>query len=174
MTEHTPDAGGITIQDILAVGTRADELQAEIDALNAKVADLTATKDSLLKRTLPDMLRSAGITDIALTNGKRVRLNEFYVGRITDQTAAFAWLAEHNCAGIIKDNVTLAFDRGTVEVADKVVEEMGAVPGVTVERKKAVHPQTLNKFVREQMAEHGDTFPKNIFGVALISEVVIK
>ena len=82
------------------------------------------------------------------------------------------WLEAHNCLGIVKDKVTVDFDRGHAEAANRVVEEMRAL-GVPVERKRDIHAQTLNKFVREQMAEHPDTFPQQLFNVAQVTEVKI-
>lgn len=176
MPEETQptDNGGVTINQLVEVAESLAAYDTEIAEKERELAGLKSRRNDIAQRSLPDMMRSAGVRDLTLRDGRRVKLGEFYVGRLTDATraAAFEWLEAHNCLGIVKDKVTVDFDRGHAEAANRVVEEMRAL-GVPVERKRDIHAQTLNKFVREQMAEHPDTFPQQLFNVAQVTEVKI-
>lgn len=76
---------------------------------------------------------------------------------------ALRWLVDHGHGGIIKNNVTVALDRGADERADALVVELRA-KGFEVEAKKDVHAQTLGALVRELMAE-GKVVPTALFNL---------
>lgn len=165
----------MTLPEILEVLRRAEELAGEIENAETALADLKKQRENLTRNILPEMMRTAGITDCRTGAGRKVALREFHVGRITEATAreAFAWLDANNCGGIAKDTVKIELGRGMDEVASKVMAEMHEL-GVVAERKRAIHPSTLNAFVSEQMKDHPDTFPQHLFGVTAIAEVTIK
>lgn len=165
----------MTIEEVMAVAIRAKEVEMQIEEYLKVVDALKEVHAQLMRKTLPDMFRECGITEVRTPDGKVVKFREFYVGRITEEkrAAAMAWLREHNCIGIAKDKVTIEFGRDMDDAAEKIVEEMQTL-GVPVTRKQDIHHATLNKFVSEQMEEHGETFPQELFGVAKVSEVTIK
>lgn len=76
---------------------------------------------------------------------------------------ALRWLVEHGHGGVIKNNVTVALDRGADDRADALVVELRA-KGFDVESKKDVHAGTLGALVRELIAD-GKIVPRDIFNL---------
>jgi hypothetical protein len=76
---------------------------------------------------------------------------------------ALRWLVDHGHGGVIKNQVSVALDRGEDTRADELVVEL-RTKGYTVEAKKDVHASTLGALVRELVAE-GTVVPRNLFNL---------
>ena len=83
--------------------------------------------------------------------------------RVEARMAALQWLVEQGHGGVIKNNVTVALDRGEDSRADELVVDLRA-KGFAVESKKDVHAGTLGALVRELMAE-GKIVPTDRFNI---------
>ena len=83
--------------------------------------------------------------------------------RVEDRLSAFRWLVEQGHGGVIKNNVTVALDRGADERADALVVELRG-KGFDVESKKDVHASTLSALARELMAA-GKIIPTEIINL---------
>lgn len=81
---------------------------------------------------------------------------------------AFDWLRSEGCDDIIKNEVSVTFDRGKDNEAGHAVgilENLGLHP----DQKTFIHPMTLKGFVRERL-ENGQPIDLDLFG-AFVSNV---
>ena len=144
---------------------------AELDAgLKAKKEELRLTSEN----ELPDAMQSAGLTQITLTTGEKISINEFYNAHISraNQEKAYEWLVSNGHEGLIKNEVLLKFGREEIEVVDQTVSALQA-RGLSPEVRQSVHPSTLKAFVREQFTS-GNDVPTEPFGIYIGTKATIK
>ena len=144
---------------------------AELDAgLKAKKEELRLTAEN----ELPDAMQSAGLTQITLTTGEKISINEFYNAHISraNQEKAYEWLVSNGHEGLIKNEVLLKFGREEIEVVDQTVSALQA-RGLSPEVRQSVHPSTLKAFVREQF-NSGNDIPTEPFGIYIGTKATIK
>lgn len=155
----------------------AETLAKQKDELAALEAATKEAKRAMLeteREDLPALMGEAGLTEIKLSDGRRVTLKEDVDAKITDATraAALSWLLENDFGGLIKTNVSIGFGRGDHDEAMQVRNELaGRYAGV--ELKEDVHPSTLKAFIRERL-QAGEKIPMDLFNVYPYSKAVIK
>ena len=86
----------------LKLATQVAELEAD---LKAKKEELRLTSE----QELPDAMQQAGLTQITLSSGEKISINEFYNAHISkaNQEKAYEWLATNGHEGLIKNEVLL-------------------------------------------------------------------
>lgn len=149
------------------------QIEQEIAELQNQMKELGLKKALIENRTLPDLLQQAGVKEFTTLEGLKVS-TKFVVGAIPadSKEKAFLWLDEHGHSGIIKRNLSLAFDKGAAakaEAAAQQLRDMGFDPTV----KMDVHPQTFMAFAREQITS-GTMLPLAEWGVFYGDKAVIK
>ena len=118
----------------------AKEVSSIEDLLKAKKEELRLTQE----QELPDAMSAAGLTQITLSSGEKISINEFY--------SAYISKANH-----IVDETVLA------------LKSRGLAPEV----KQSIHPSTLKAFVKEQLTT-GNDIPTEPFGVYIGTKAIIK
>ena len=82
-----------------------------------------------------------------------------------NEVKAFAWLEENDQARLVKRQFTVEFGKDEERWADKFQRDCAQrKKPLHMKRKKAVHPQSLQAFVKEQLNE-GVAIPMDLFGV---------
>jgi hypothetical protein len=135
------------------------ELQIEIMTRIAKGEAVLARLNEYLKdvteRQLPLVLKEVQMRDFTLMDGSRVVLEEFVAAGIkkANKPKAYAWLEETGRGDLIKHVITISFGKGEDAWARKFMADLEKrKKKVAAERKDDVNFQTLNAFVREQVA----------------------
>ena len=110
------------------------------DMLKAKKEELRLVQE----QELPDALSEVGLTQIVLSSGEKISLSEFYSAHISkaNQQQAYQWLIENGHEGIIKNEVSLKFNRGESQIVDETVLALKS-RGLSPEVKQSIHPSTL-------------------------------
>lgn len=130
------------------------------EALKAKKEELRVVQE----HDLPDALAEAGVSEIRLADGSRVKAESFVTAHISKAKAeeAHAWLVHNGHSDLIKREVTAKFGRNDTnwQVAIEALE----AKGIEVACKEAVHHMTLKAFAKEQM-EQGTDIPVDLFGL---------
>lgn len=150
---------------------RAEQMEQGLRTLHASIEKLETD-------VIPGLMASAGnISEFKTAAGASVTLKDELYASISaaNQPAAFAWLEQQGHGGVIKDQFTVALgkgDRATQQASalQKALESLGIDD---YRRKRAVHPQTLQALLREQLAEGVDV-PKETFGVYQVRRAKIK
>ena len=168
--------GGEAINTIAVEATdgevrRIAELANKQRDLERGVADLEsqlkAKKEQLRvvqEHDLPDALAEAGVSEIRLADGSRVKAEPFVTAHITKAKSeeAHAWLVDNGFGDIIKREVTAKF--GKSDDNWKIAVEALQARGIKIETKEAVHHSTLKAFAKEQM-EAGTDLPVDLLGL---------
>ena len=144
---------------------------AEIESmLKAKKEELRLTSE----QELPDAMQSAGLTQITLSSGEKISINEFYNAHISkvNQEKAYQWLIENGHEGLIKNEVLLKFGREESLVVEETVSALQS-RGLSPEVRQSVDPSTLKAFVKEQFTS-GNDIPTEPFGIYIGTKATIK
>lgn len=128
---------------------------------------LKAEKEKLRvvqEHDLPDALAEAGISEMKLADGSRVKAEPFVTAHISKAKAdeAHKWLINNGFGELIKREVVAKFGRGddTYEKATKAL----LAHSIPHDTKEAVHHSTLRAFAKEQI-EKGTDIPTDLFGL---------
>ena len=125
--------------------------------------------DQLTTKDIPELLAKMRLDDFTTSSGIHVKLKrEIKVSlpgheRVEARLGAFRWLVDHGHGGVIKNQVSVALDRGEDSRADDLVVKLRA-EGYEVEAKKDVNHMTLSALGREQFAE-GKIMPRELFNI---------
>ena len=151
----------------LQLATEVAELEAD---LKAKKEELRLTSE----QELPDAMQAAGLTQIKLSTGENISINEFYNAHISkaNQEKAYEWLTANGHEGLIKNEVLLKFGREESTVVDETVFALQA-RGLSPQVRQSVHPSTLKAFVKEQFTS-GNDIPTEPFGIYIGTKATIK
>jgi|TARA_R100000664_G_C2759716_1_gene149746 hypothetical protein len=151
----------------LQLATEVADLEA---ALKAKKEEFRTTSE----QELPDAMQAAGLTQIKLSTGENITINEFYNAHISkaNQETAYNWLMKNGHEGLIKNEVSLKFGREESEVVEQTVSALQS-RGLSPEVRQSVHPSTLKAFVKEQFTS-GNDIPTEPFGIYIGTKAVIK
>ena len=151
----------------LGLAKQLEELEASV---KAKKEELRLTSE----QELPDAMQAAGLTQIKLSTGENIAINEFYNAHISkaNQEIAYTWLLANGHEGLIKNEVLLKFGREETAVVDETVAALKS-RGLAPEIRQSIHPSTLKAFVKEQLTT-GNDIPTEPFGVYIGSKAIIK
>jgi hypothetical protein len=147
------------------------------EALKQRKQDLT----KLAEQDLPDLMQELNIKDFTLSNGAKVEIKELISGSVPSggaidrakgddkvsleirQQQCFDWLRDNGAGDLIKSNVEVQFGRDEDDDCNAFTEELRDRQ-IYYKRVVAVHPGTLNSFIKERMSE-GKEVPHDLFRV---------
>lgn len=166
--EYSDEGFPLDLEDELRVSAPSGDALASIEELVNKAlgfmrsideaeAFLKATKadlHSLTTRTLPAALASASTELFVTDKGAKVEIKSFLNGSLPKEepakTVALKYLKEIGAEDIIKDQLTVSFDKGDHNIAGDVRAYLDEL-GLAYESKTGVHSQTLAATARERM-----------------------
>ena len=160
---------GLTLDSWKPDGTELDnigELAANLLALQKDVAVLEETlkerKEQLRlvqEGQLPAALDQAGLSEIKLASGEKVKVASFYNCSIdaAKKDAAFEWLHDNGHGDIVKHTVSLDFKKGEESLARTAISAL-IDEGFAPKDQTKVAPQTLKAFARVEV-EAGRQLP---------------
>lgn len=126
-------------------------------------------EEQLLNKDIPELLARMRLDDCTTASGIHVKVKREIKAslpgheRVEARMGALRWLVEHGHGGVIKNQVSVALDRGEDSRADDLVVELRG-KGFDVEAKKDVHASTLGALVRELVA-NGMIVPREYFNL---------
>ena len=155
-------------QGLSKVSRLAEELidkEEEVKEAEARLKILKEQARDIAERQLPDAMAEVGMAKFVLTDGSEVTVKPYYSAKIGDdkRDECFNWLQDHGHEALIKDEVSITFNKGEHE-RDEEFKSQLEQQGIEYNGKMGVHPQTLTAFVREQV-ESGAEFPLELFNV---------
>ena len=164
--------------DISSVGANArarleglaqDLLGAEalVVSLEEQVKEAKEALRDVKERRLPDLMDELGSVVFETPDGVVIKIAEAIRGSIPAANAeqAFAWLEEHGHGALVKRTITVEFGKGEEQWADRFERDCARrKKPLNLARRRGVHPQTLQAFVRGQL-EEGVDVPMDTFGV---------
>lgn len=142
--------------------------------LEKELVAAKAAHSRIEREDLPELMREFGISKIRLESGVSVEVIDDLSCSISEanKSAAYDWLRSFNFDGIIKTQLSLAFDRGENQTALQIADQMAKTFHMRPSIDEKIHPQTLKAFLKERMAD-GDSLPNELFGIFNFSKAKI-
>jgi hypothetical protein len=137
--------------------------------LEVQLQAVKRDEERLLQKDIPELLVRMRLKGCTTVSGIQVKVKHDVraslpgLERTEDRQGALRWLVEHGHDGVIKNLISVTFDRGDDGRANELIVELRA-RGLEVESKKDVHVQTLGALVRELM-EDGKIVPRSLFNL---------
>ena len=172
--EWTNEVSDGELSIVSALANKQLQLATEVANLEAEVKAKKEEFRTTSEQELPDAMQAAGLTQIKLSTGENITINEFYNAHISkaNQEIAYNWLMKNGHEGLIKNEVSLKFGREESEVVEQTVSALQS-RGLSPEVRQSVHPSTLKAFVKEQFTS-GNDIPTEPFGIYIGTKAVIK
>ena len=172
--EWTNDVTDGELSVVSGLANKQLELALQVSELEA---NLKAKKEELRlnsEQELPAAMQAAGLTQITLSTGEKISINEFYKAHISkaNQEKAYEWLVSNGHEGLIKNEVLLKFGREETEVVNQTVSALQS-RGLSPEVRQSIHPSTLRAFIKEQFTS-GNDIPTEPFGIYIGTKAIIK
>jgi len=148
--------------------------KADIAKLEERLDEAKKDMGKIEREDLPDLMAEIGVESVKLDSGETIMIASECNASISkaNQSKAFAWLAKHGYAGIIKTCVSVSFGKGDHDKAEAARAALSeSYEGVTLD--ESVHPSTLKSFVKERL-EHADKIPLDLFGVFQFKKAIVK
>ena len=153
------------LQTISVLAEAQLELEEGIEEKQNELKVLKEKHRRISEEQLPEALMEVGVSEFKLKDGTKISTAVYYSARITLDTKeeAFNWLRNNNFADLIKNTVSVRFERDEDEIAQILLDELNS-QGLNTAQKEWVEPMTLKAFVREQV-EKGVDLPYEAFNV---------
>ena len=162
------------LQTISVLAEAQLELEEEIEEKQNQLKVLKEKHRRISEEQLPEALMEVGVSEFKLKDGTKISTAVYYSARITLDTKeeAFNWLRNNNFADLIKNTVSVRFERDEDEIAQILLDELNS-QGLNTTQKEWVEPMTLKAFVREQV-EKGVDLPHDAFNIYIGQRTKIK
>jgi hypothetical protein len=148
---------------------QAERLTEQRKKAEDQLQKLKQAEEQLLNKDIPELLGRMRLDECTTASGIQVKVKREIKAslpghdRVEARMGALRWLIEHGHGGVIKNQVSVALDRGEDARADELVVELRG-KGFDVEAKKDVHASTLGALVRELVA-NGTIVPRENFNI---------
>jgi len=170
-TDAIPDDQSVAraFSELDRLTLQAERLTEQRKRAEDQLQKLKQAEEQLLNRDIPELLAKMRLDECTTASGIAVKVKRDIRAslpgqdRIEARMGAFRWLVEHGHGGVIKNQVSIALDRGDDTRADELVVELRG-KGYDVEAKKDVHASTLAALARELIAA-GTIMPRDNFNV---------
>jgi hypothetical protein len=148
---------------------RAERVIERRKKIEEELQKVKAEEDQLLNKDIPELLGKMRLDDFTTSSGIHVKVKREIKAslpghdRVEARMGALRWLIDQGHGGVIKNQVSVALERGEDTRADELVVDLLA-KGFDVEAKKDVHPSTLGALMRELIAD-GKIVPRENFNL---------
>ena len=138
----------------------------DISVAEENVSKLKESLKQIKENDLPDMMSSLNMDQFKLTDGTVISIKDdvFTSIKADKNVEALQWLDDNGLGDIIKHKISISFNRGDHEDAEKFKEMFNGSFKQELDEKSTVHPQTLKATVKE-MVNNGQTLPDTLFNV---------
>ena len=161
------DFSGTDLERLLKLMEQQLAVEAYVDVCKVRLDEAEKAFNKLKFFTVPDLMDKLGIAEHKTVDGKELKMSEVLRGSIPEANLpkALDWLDSNGHEKLIKRTITIDFGKGDEAWAKKFERDCAKrKKPLNLKRKRGVHPQTLQAFVRGQL-EEGVDFPMDLFGV---------
>jgi len=173
--EGTDEPTKLELSDIVELARQQYRIEQRLLDLKKQLEDVNAEYTKMRTETLPEAMKSVGLTELALDNGAKIVIADDINVNIKEDNrpAAYGWLREHGHGDIIKNQITMLFGMGSDSEKDVAVE-FAELQGFDYTLKENIPPQTLKAWAKAQL-ETDDPIPEDVINIFRldISKVVL-
>ena len=165
----------ITLGEVAELANTLLAVERDITAAELALKETKERARVLREESIPSAMQELGMQSFRLSSGEQVTVKQDVYASIpvASRGEAFEWLEEHGFGGLIKTELALHFSKGEAEQAEALAAQL-RVEGVQPELERAVHPQTLKAFLREQLESGAVELPLDLFGARPVMTTIIK
>lgn len=158
------ERASLTVQ-LLKAKDKLVSLNKEIEELRDVLNDRMKKLNALTSAKIPSLMDKLGEESIPIgPNASLTIVRLLHCGITKDnEEEAYGWLEDHGHASVISDIITLKFDKGLKDEADKAAEELKR-SNLEFERTQKVHPSTLKALIRREI-QGGSDIPFETFNI---------
>lgn len=141
------------------LGTKALELELEIEALEAQAEGMRKDLDKIMRYAIPQAMAQVGIDEFGVAHDggeARIKMEMKVVGTLRnapDEEAAVAYLEASGLPGVVKSIIELDFNENERDMADSLIPQLAALTGKSPQLMRSINAQTLMAFVRQKLKE---------------------
>lgn len=158
LTTGTDEQSAPTEDSLKRISRLAEELDsknADIKEAKAELKELKSDAKLLSQIKLPESLQEVGMESFKMANGKTVGSKEFVSASVKDPDKFYAFLEERGDDSLMKLNLVMGkLPKSMLNAVLKLIHEK---TGILAEAKMGIHPQTLNKYIKELCGVGGET-----------------
>lgn len=149
--------------------------EAAVESAEQALKEAKERARQLREEELPDFMQELGVNELRLEGGEKIGYKDDVrlEWDAPKKERAFTWLEEHDFGGLIKTEVSVAFGKGQLEWAKKLMRDLAEAFHLEPEMKRDVNWQTMCAFLREQIAE-GNPIPLEEWGAVSIKKATVK
>lgn len=154
------------MQQLVALSARAEELEADLERLDEEASTKSKELQTILGGyqqvgTLVELLQSTGVSDITLTNGTRVVIEEELKAPGMGAESKYreiviSWAKQNGHGGAVKGEVTVNIPVGKEELADEVLKFATETHGLQAKKFETINSQTLKKLLNDLLEDGAD------------------
>jgi hypothetical protein len=169
------------IADIIKIAENAETMTAEIAEMEQALKARKAELQKIMMEELPSLMMEESLQEFKLESGAMVKIKNIVSGSLPAPGAidrakgddkkeliarlkeGLAWLRKNKAGDLIKNQVSVLLPAG----ADKIAQEAAAALRklkLSPVRTMTIHPQSLNGYLREAIA-NGKDIPQKTFSL---------
>ncbi len=170
-SEHfeAPEQGDL--QQIAALAREQEEAEREVDDLEAALKLANENLRDISERRLPELMKKVGLQTFTTTDGAKVGIKEKLRCGIPEvrRDQCCDWLEENGQAPVVKRAFHILFGRDEIAWANKFEADLKKRKrALEFARKRWVEPSTLNKVLRDMLADGVDV-PMEMFSASIVN-----
>jgi hypothetical protein len=156
-----------SLAQIVQTAEAQEAAELEVATLTEDLKTATNKLRRISEEEFPELLDSLEMTEDITVGGFRVKLTEKLFGSIpvASREEAMEWLEANGHGDIVKRQILIEFGKDEEKWAREFIAECRARDKkLNMQVKRTVHPQTLQAWCREMVAD-GEDFDMELFGV---------
>lgn len=161
------------LAEIVSLSRQQLHLESLVADSEKALSDLKVQLRRVAEEDLPNAMEELGLKKLTLDSGETIEIKPDFVVGIPEvnKIEAFNWLESKGFGGLIKTEVKIAFGKGELSKAEKLLLALGKKK-LNVGLTRNVHWQTLKAFVVEQ-TRAAKAIPLELFGAHPTTKAVI-
>ena len=165
----------IDLERLVTLSNSMTEKERKVEELEEELRRAKQDLRDVQEEQIPDIMMELGVTDVTLSDGRKLTIKEDLHCKIADKNRkeAHDWMIENGFGDIIKNQVVVNVETGNQEALNSLLGILSNNQYEDYSLKNNIHFQTLKKFVKENI-EAGVDIPLNLFGVFMSKKAQIK
>ena len=138
------------------------KLQHEIEDMQLRLKGRQEALEKISEHEIPELMFEIGTKSIQLLDGRWLKINPFYSGKITGPEC-YDWLEQNGYADIVKTNIVVAMKMSDVDKA-AAVRKLLHDNGIDWDENSGVHHSTLKAWIKDTI-NSGKPIDRDLFNV---------
>ena len=154
------------LKKIAVIASNLVALRDKVEDLKTQLSVAEQEYNYVNEIELPELMQSVGLSQFTLSNGLKLKVNKVVYCKLnkTKVEEADQWLKENGHEGMVKHKFEIPIPASATPLQLAALNAAIQQLGYKYKDEKIIHPQTLNKWAREQ-SENNEVIPMEYFEV---------